>query len=101
MRSSLISDMPVFPKRKRCSDGFRRSWREEASRNEVVFLANEARIDHLQLAYRAAAAKYAEAAALVGVIDQDKIETLRQVDGISHVEAERTISIPPPDSAIQ
>jgi hypothetical protein len=38
---------------------------------------------------------------LTGVIDQDKIETLRQVDGISHVEAETTISIPPPDSAIQ
>ncbi len=38
---------------------------------------------------------------LTGVIDQDKIETLRQVDGISHVEAERTISVPPPDSAIQ
>ena len=38
---------------------------------------------------------------LTGVIDKDKIDRLRQVEGISHVEEERTISIPPPDSAIQ
>jgi hypothetical protein len=38
---------------------------------------------------------------LTGVIDQDKIDCLRQVEGISHVEEERTVSIPPPDSAIQ
>jgi len=38
-----------------------RALREEASHNEAEFLADEARIDHLQLAYRTAAAKYAEA----------------------------------------
>jgi tetratricopeptide (TPR) repeat protein len=47
-----------------------RTLRAEASRNEAEFLADEARIDHLQLAYRAAAAKYAEAAALVASFDR-------------------------------
>src|SRR5262249_56449351 len=36
------------------------------------FLAQEARIDHLQLAYRSAAAKYAEAAGLVAAIDRKR-----------------------------
>lgn len=39
--------------------------RAEDSRIEADFLAEEARIDHLQLAYRAAAAKFAEAARVV------------------------------------
>jgi hypothetical protein len=38
---------------------------------------------------------------LTGVIDQDKIDRLRQVDGISHVEEERTVNIPPPGSSVQ
>jgi hypothetical protein len=38
---------------------------------------------------------------LTGVIDEDKIGRLRQVDGISHVEEERTVRIPPPDSPVQ
>jgi hypothetical protein len=42
-----------------------RALREETSRNEAEFLSDEARIDHLQLAYRNAAQKYAQAAALV------------------------------------
>jgi tetratricopeptide (TPR) repeat protein len=46
--------------------------REQSSRYEVDFLAREAEIDDLQLAYRAAAAKYAEAAALVAGLDPEK-----------------------------
>jgi 3-deoxy-D-manno-octulosonic-acid transferase len=42
-----------------------------------------------------------EIGVLTGVIDQDKIGRLRQVDGISDVEEERTVRIPPPDSPIQ
>ena len=37
-----------------------RALRIDASRYEAAFLAQEARVDDLQLAYRAAAAKYAE-----------------------------------------
>ena len=48
-----------------------RALREEASRSEAELLAYEARIDHLQLAYRDAAAKYAEAAALVRPFDRE------------------------------
>src|SRR5262249_18294235 len=45
--------------------------RENVSRNEAEFLADEAGIDHLNLAYREAAKKYAEAANLVGSFDRD------------------------------
>jgi tetratricopeptide (TPR) repeat protein len=48
-----------------------RALREEASRSEAELLADEARINHLQLAYRAAAANYAEAAALVARFDPE------------------------------
>jgi tetratricopeptide (TPR) repeat protein len=41
-----------------------RSLREEASRTEAGFLADEARLDHLQLNYDAACAKFTEAARL-------------------------------------
>jgi tetratricopeptide (TPR) repeat protein len=47
-----------------------RALREQGSRSEAQLLADEARIDHLQLAYSAAAAKYAEAAALVAPFDR-------------------------------
>jgi tetratricopeptide (TPR) repeat protein len=47
-----------------------RGLRERSSRYEVDFLAQEARVDHLQLAYRLAAQKYAEAARLVEAFDQ-------------------------------
>jgi tetratricopeptide (TPR) repeat protein len=43
--------------------------RELASRYEADFLAQEARIDRLQLAYRSAATKYAEAAGLIASVD--------------------------------
>jgi hypothetical protein len=48
-----------------------RALREETSRNEAEFLADEARIDHLQLAYRRAAQKYAEAAGVVAPFGPD------------------------------
>jgi tetratricopeptide (TPR) repeat protein len=48
-----------------------RALREETSRSEAEFLADEARIDHLQLAYRNAAQKNAEAAALVAPFDRE------------------------------
>jgi tetratricopeptide (TPR) repeat protein len=48
-----------------------RALREEASRSEADLLAYEARIDHLQRAYRDAAAKYAKAAALVRPFDRE------------------------------
>jgi tetratricopeptide (TPR) repeat protein len=48
-----------------------RALREEASRDEAELLADEARIDHLQLAYRNAAKKYAEAVILVRPFDRD------------------------------
>ncbi|ACL60945.1 hypothetical protein [Methylobacterium nodulans] len=38
---------------------------------------------------------------LTGVIDRDKLNLLRQVEGVSNVEEERNINIPPPDSDIQ
>jgi len=46
--------------------------REQSSRYEADFLAREAQIDHLQLAYRSAAAKYLEAAALMAGVDPEK-----------------------------
>ncbi len=59
-----------------------RALREETSRNEAEFLADEARIDRLQLAYRSAAQKYAEAAALVAPFDREAEwrYTLRQAN---------------------
>jgi tetratricopeptide (TPR) repeat protein len=49
-----------------------RTLRLDASRYEAAFLAQEARVDDLQLAYRSAAAKYAEAAALVAPFDTEQ-----------------------------
>jgi tetratricopeptide (TPR) repeat protein len=46
--------------------------RIDASRYEAAFLAQEARVDALQLAYRTAAAKYAEAASLVAPFDAER-----------------------------
>jgi hypothetical protein len=50
----------------------RQAWKESrqnSSRYEAQLLAQEAGIDHLQLAYRSAAAKYGEAASLVASFD--------------------------------
>jgi tetratricopeptide (TPR) repeat protein len=49
-----------------------RSLREQSSRYEADFLAQEAKVDHLQLAYGAAAMKYAEAASLIAALDRRK-----------------------------
>jgi hypothetical protein len=49
-----------------------RTLRIDASRYEAAFLAQEARVDDLQLAYRSAAAKYAEAASLVAPFHKEQ-----------------------------
>ena len=36
-----------------------------------------------------------------GSIDEDKVAKLREVDGVKHVEKERQIQIPPPESDVQ
>ena len=46
-----------------------RALREQASQYEANFAAQEARVYHLQLAYRSAATKYAEAASLIASVD--------------------------------
>ncbi len=38
---------------------------------------------------------------LTGSIDSEKVEALRQVEGVSHVEESRGFQIPPPDSDVQ
>lgn len=38
---------------------------------------------------------------LAGSIDPEKVEPLRRVEGVSHVEESRGFQIPPPDSDIQ
>ncbi len=38
---------------------------------------------------------------LTGTIDSEKIEPLRGVAGVSHVEESRRFQIPPPDSDVQ
>jgi UDP-N-acetylmuramate-alanine ligase len=38
---------------------------------------------------------------LAGTIDSEKVEPLRQVAGVSHVEESRRFQIPPPDSDVQ
>jgi tetratricopeptide (TPR) repeat protein len=63
-----------------------RAAREDLSRDEAAFLAEEARIDHLQLAYQAAAQKYADAAGLVRAFDRDGTwgYLLQQADALYH-----------------
>ena len=46
-----------------------RSLREQSARYETDFIAQAAQLDQLQLAYRSAAAKYAEAATLIAPVD--------------------------------
>lgn len=36
-----------------------------------------------------------------GSIDEDKVGKLREVDGVKHVEKERQIQLPPPESDVQ
>jgi hypothetical protein len=52
-----------------------RAQRNDATRNEAKFLALDARVDDLQLAYKSAAEKYAEAAGLVAPFDRGCVKT--------------------------
>ena len=38
---------------------------------------------------------------LTGSIDSERVEALRRVEGVSHVEESRDFQIPPPDSDVQ
>ncbi len=38
---------------------------------------------------------------LTGWIGSEKVEPLRRVEGVSHVEESRRVEVPPPDSNIQ
>ncbi len=59
-----------------------RKLRERSSLFEADYLAQEAKVDHLQLSYRSAAAKYAEAAALVQSFDKRKQREFLQKQAI-------------------
>jgi hypothetical protein len=62
-----------------------RALRDNVSRNEAEFLADEARIDHLLLDYRAAAQKFAEAAALVTLFNRMLGENIWSSRGMNSI----------------
>lgn len=45
--------------------------------------------------------KHKDLGVATGSIDEDKIDAVRDVEGVDHVEPEREIHIPPPESDIQ
>ena len=45
--------------------------------------------------------KHKDLGVATGSIDADKIDSLRKVEGVDHVEEERQIQISPPESDIQ
>lgn len=45
--------------------------------------------------------KLEEIGVLTGSIDSEKVESLRRVEGVSHVERSRRFRIAPPDSDLQ
>jgi len=45
--------------------------------------------------------KHKDIGVVNGSIEKDKIDSLRQVDGVEHIEEEREIRIPPPESDLQ
>jgi hypothetical protein len=45
--------------------------------------------------------KHKDLGVATGSIEKDKVESLRKVKGVHHVEEERQIQIPPPDSDVQ
>jgi len=45
--------------------------------------------------------KHKDLGIATGSIDADKINSLRKVEGVDHVEEERQIQIPPPESDVQ
>ena len=46
-------------------------------------------------------AKHKDIGVLNGSIEKDKIDSLRKVKGVQHIEEERDVRIPPPDSDVQ
>jgi len=45
--------------------------------------------------------KHESLGVLTGSIDAKKLEHLRKIEGVSHVEEERAVTISPPDSPVQ
>lgn len=45
--------------------------------------------------------KHKDIGVVNGSIEKDKIDSLRKVDGVEHIEEEREVRIPPPDSDVQ
>jgi hypothetical protein len=45
--------------------------------------------------------KHKDLGVATGSIDADKVDSVRNVEGVKHVEEERKIQIPPPESDIQ
>ena len=45
--------------------------------------------------------KHKDIGVVTGSIDSEKLESLRNIKGVAHVEEERKIQIPPPESDIQ
>jgi hypothetical protein len=46
-------------------------------------------------------AKHKDIGVVNGSIERDKIESLRKVDGVEHIEEERQVRIPPSDNDLQ
>jgi tetratricopeptide (TPR) repeat protein len=78
-----------------------RTLREESSRYEAQFLGQEARVDQLQLAYRSASTKYAEAARLVERFDQgQQLKFLLAQAGVLYQQGQEFGENPPLAEAI-
>jgi hypothetical protein len=45
--------------------------------------------------------KHRDLGVVNGSIDKDKIDSLRQIDGVEHIEEQREVRIPPPESDLQ
>ena len=45
--------------------------------------------------------KHKDIGVVTGSIDSEKLKSLRDIKGVAHVEEERKIQIPPPESDIQ
>jgi len=45
--------------------------------------------------------KHKDIGVVNGSIEKDKIDSLRKVDGVEHIEEDREVRIPPPESDVQ
>lgn len=45
--------------------------------------------------------KHKDIGVVTGSIEKDRIDSLRNVEGVEHIEEEREIRIPPPESDVQ